>query len=159
MITTTNNNLCKLMQARHLIVWKYILECSLLSERLFMCYQTWPSPYKFQSKLGLAMNQQKKLRTTMINFLSLSSIKPFPHVSTEFIFSYANLITCHEGHSQPSTVWKKKSEANTVSVMHETGRNMHLYSDICSQANCTYRNEHASAILSNCHLNEQNCLY
>lgn len=113
MITTTNNNLCKLMQARHLIVWKYILECSLLSERLFMCYQTWPSPYKFQSKLGLAMNQQKKLRTTMINFLSLSSIKPFPHVSTEFIFSYANLITCHEGHSQPSTVWKKKNQKQT----------------------------------------------
>lgn len=117
-----------------------------------MFFIRWKIIYKLpNTKLGLAMYQWKKLRITMINFFSFYSIKLFPHVTTGKVFFYTDQTTCHEGHSQPTTVWKN-TEINTVSVMHETGRNMHFYSDICTQTNCICSNQHASARLSNYHL-------
>lgn len=48
--------------------------------------------------------------------------------------------------------YEKNTEINTISVMNETGRNMHFYSDIWTQTNCIYSNQHVSATLSNYYL-------
>lgn len=88
----------------------------------------------------------------MINFFSFYSIKLFPHVTTGKVFFYTDQTTFQEAHSQPSTVWKKNTEINTVSLMHETDRNLSFYSDIFIQTNCIYSNQPTSATLSNYHL-------
>lgn len=46
---------------------------------------------------------------------------------------------------------EKNTEIITVSLMHETGRNLHFYSDIWISTNCIYSNQHTSAIVSNYH--------
>lgn len=46
---------------------------------------------------------------------------------------------------------EKNTEIITVSLMHETGRNLHFYSDIWIPTNCIYSNQHTSAIVSNYH--------
>lgn len=103
------------------------------------------------------MNQQKKLRITMINFFSFYSIKLFPHVITGKVFFSTDQTTFQEEHSQPSTVWKKYR--NKHSISDAWNRNLHFYSNICIQTHCTYSNQHTSATLSNYHLSQKNCLF